>query len=297
MGLIKDRLAGLSVSIAGPKGGVGKSFVSANLACTIAKSGDVNVQVYDTAGNDGTLHHYLRTVPPTELLEKTSVPHLRIASVDISRQRKKQIKKIVDQSNDVKVIDLPSKLLSGGSETSLAVDLPILLTTPEPSSIELCYKFIRELFVENVREIVGENSLTSIGMKEELLSTQVDPITTACRVRERLAKERPVLADKLTDHLFDKKIGMILNMARDSRNALIPENFGRVCRLYYGYEILPLGIISYDDKVTNSVLGRKIFLEEHNSSETSFAFSEILTAIKEIDIKGRSAVQMEMETL
>ncbi len=296
MGLIKDRLAGLSISIAGPKGGVGKSFVSANLACTIAKSGDGNVQVYDTAGNDGTLHHYLRASVPSETLEKTSVPGLKISSADLSRQRKKQIKKIVNQGNDIKVVDLPSKLLSGGSEMSLAVDLPILLTTPEYSSIELCYKFLRELFTENVREIVGENSIISIGMKEELLSTQTDPITTACRVQEKLAKERPILADKLAEHLFEKKIGMILNMARGNSDTTIAENFGRVCRLYYGYEIIPLGCIFYDEKVTTSVQERKIFSEEYSSSETSATFLEILDAIKEIDIKGRIAVQMEMDT-
>ena len=152
-------------SVGGGKGGVGKSMVAVNLAVTLSKLGEkvllidadlgaANLHTFLGIGNSKTtLCQFLNgaVTEIKEVISKTPVPNLEIISgakdpLDAADTKKDAIEMLKE---GIKGVDHDYVILDIGPGTSghilelfLLANQGILITTPEPTSIDNTYRFL-----------------------------------------------------------------------------------------------------------------------------------------------------------
>src|SRR4030043_262824 len=187
--IVMERLTGFGSkmiwSIGGGKGGSGKSFITANMGICLSKLG-VRVILVDADLGGANLHSFLGISPPAlslsdfikkrvshlhEVLIPTAIPNLQLltgaqdllnAADAKSVQKRKLVRSIQGLESDTILVDL-----GGGNPLSvldffLMSDGGILVVTPEPTSIENTYRFLKSAFYRRLKQSVSSPSVKSV---------------------------------------------------------------------------------------------------------------------------------------
>ena len=181
------------IPFGGGKGGVGKTFVAANLAATLAKAGHRVVAV-DGDLDGANLHTALGVDRPRKsiaeyaaereedvgkLLEETPYPNLRLiaatrpnlASPQPSHARRIAfIRALRRLDADYVILDLGAGASAAVMDYFMVCDDGVVVIAPEPTSVENAYAFMRAAFYRRlrlsmlspeVRKIFGRRDRTS----------------------------------------------------------------------------------------------------------------------------------------
>jgi flagellar biosynthesis protein FlhG len=169
-------------TIGGGKGGSGKSFITANMGICLSKLGS-RVILIDADLGGANLHTFLGVSPPAftlsdfikkrvknlhEVLIPTEVPNLSLltgaqdllnAMDSKNVQKRKLLRSIQHLEADYLLVDL-----GGGNSISvldffLMSDGGILVVTPEPTSIENTYRFLKSAFYRRLRQSVSSHAV------------------------------------------------------------------------------------------------------------------------------------------
>ncbi|MBW1897911.1 MAG: AAA family ATPase, partial [Deltaproteobacteria bacterium] len=171
--------------IGGGKGGIGKSFIAANLGVLLAKQGN-RVVLVDLDLGGANLHTF--TGMPSvktgieKFLDKTAIDLNQVAvpteinnlsiissvncSMEIANlfaaQKLKIIKAIQKLPFDYILLDLGAGTNYNTLDFFLSSNEGILLLTPEPTSIENAFKFIKAVYLRKVRQILNKREFRSV---------------------------------------------------------------------------------------------------------------------------------------
>ena len=172
-------------TIGGGKGGSGKSFITANMGICLSKLGS-RVILIDADLGGANLHTFLGVSPPAftlsdfikkrvknlhEVLIPTEVPNLFLltgaqdllnAMDSKNVQKRKLLRSIQHLEADCLLVDL-----GGGNSISildffLMSDGGILVVTPEPTSIENTYRFLKSAFYRRLRQSVSSHAVKAL---------------------------------------------------------------------------------------------------------------------------------------
>lgn len=163
-------------AIGGGKGGVGKSLVTANTAIALANRG-FKVIAIDLDLGGANLHTCLGVgVPPKtlsdyitgkanslqELIVATSIPNLGLISgaqdeIGMANLKNIQKNKIINNLNqldaDFILVDLGAGTSNNTLDFFIAADRGIIVSLPEPTSIENVYRFIKSVFFRRLKMV------------------------------------------------------------------------------------------------------------------------------------------------
>ena len=284
-------------TIGGGKGGSGKSFITVNMGICLSQLG-AKVILVDADLGGANLHTFLGVSPASlslsdfiqkrvshlqEVLIPTAVPNLQLLSgaQDLlnaadakSVQKKKLLRSIQHLESDYILVDLGAGNALNVLDFFLMSDGGILVVTPEPTSIENAYRFLKSAFYRRIRSAVSSSEAKALidgamDRKNELgIENPSDLIEAMTRVGDEEAR-------KVSQEVEGFQPNLILNQVRTKKDIEVGFSIRSACKQYFGIHLHYLGYIVYDQDVSNSIRKRRPLVLENPRSKAAQCVAEI----------------------
>lgn len=256
------------------KGGVGKTFITSSLGITLSKLGH-SVVILDLDLSGANMHsalglkpshlsvrHYFEgTKTLSEIVIPTPFPHLSYIQgfwdswtpTNFSlEQMQILIPELRKLNADYILVDLGAGALECHLELFKKADERILISSPEPTSIEKTYRFL-EAFVcyslkENSVPESYENMITTLRDHRQRVLNK--PFSF-----RNYVKEQSGLQADLFESITANPVRLIVNSARNQAHENLGYSMKSVCNKYYDLSIDFAGSIDYDNAVWQSIGG------------------------------------------
>src|SRR4030042_225677 len=288
-------------TIGGGKGGSGKSFITANIGICLSKLG-VRVILIDADLGGANLHTFLGISPPAltlsdfikkrvpllrDVLIPTAIPNLQLLTgaqdllnaVDAkSVQKRKLVRSIQTLESDTILVDLGAGNSLSVLDFFLMSDGGILVVTPEPTSIENAYRFLKSAFYRRLRQSVSSTSVKALidgamDQKNEMgIQNPYDLIKAAGGMDEGDAQ-------RMIEEIETFHPNLILNQVRAKKSIEIGFSIRSACLKYFGIRLHYLGYVVYDQDVNNSIRRRKPLVLENPRSRAAQCVMEIASKL------------------
>jgi flagellar biosynthesis protein FlhG len=286
--------------IGGGKGGVGKSFITACLGALIARKGN-KVAVIDLDLGTSNLHTFLGIKNPqnginsflnktVENLERTVVPTLipnlffissSHCSMEIANlfyaQKIKIIRAIRKLPFDYVLIDLGAGTNFNTLDFFLTSNQGVFVCTPEPTSIENTFRFIKAVYLRRLKQIIKNHAFKS-AVKDVVFSPKRTPIQST-GIIEIVLKYDPQKEQFLKDKISKLNFRFILNQFRKNLDATLGEKVETVCNRHFYSNFQFLGNISYDARVCESIFSKKLYVQKYPHTTASGDLKKIADKI------------------
>ena len=288
-------------TVGGGKGGTGKSFTTANLGTILAQQGN-KVLLVDLDLGASNLHTFLALGEPQitlkQYLEKevndihdvvleTTQPNLSIisssgCSLEIANlyyaQKLKLIRAINKLSYDYVFIDLGSGTHFNTLDFYLISNHGILITTPEPVSIENMFRFIKSIYLRKLKAVFKEHGLNII-CNEYLKNAKESYIASLSDIMNFVKQYDDKNNTSIENYIKDRKIGLILNQFRWQVDTEFGHKITKICNkhLYFSYHFL--GTISSDNKIADATMNNRVFVKEYSCAKAATEIYNIARAI------------------
>ncbi|MGA9178221.1 MAG: P-loop NTPase [Desulfobacterales bacterium] len=284
--------------IGGGKGGVGKSFITASLGALIAKWGK-RVVLIDLDLGASNLHTLLGMKSPkiglNSFLNKTvknlesaavptMIPNLFLISsfhcyMEIANLFYAQKLKIIDS---IKKLPFDYILLDLGPGTNfntldffLTSKKGILICTPEPTSIENSFRFIKTVYFRKLKQTMKKNTFDSVlkDPSSDLNGSGINPPD----IIETVLKHDPGKEAFLRNTLSEFKFKLIFNQFRNNVDATLGTQFENICNRHF-YSIFQfLGNIGYDSRIHDAVFSKILYIHKYPHTQSAADLKKIAT--------------------
>lgn len=286
-------------ALASGKGGVGRSFLSANLGFVLARQ-HRPVTLVDADFGGGNLHTFLGTTNSPAGLDKfltgevtsleglarpLELPELRLISgpqpsgVGPSAPLRRQLGQRVRALATSRVI---LDLAGGSSEPVLALfseaHKPLLVVLPEPASVEDAHTFVRRWYVQRVQQEAGR-----LGIKQTLFRQQVLAGRTP-RPPELLARLdllQPGLAHTVHQRLRLQPLSLVLNQVRHISDVTVGLSLKQAMQNYFELPVRFVGAVGYDPEAWLSARRRRLRARESSAETLTRQLSELIQHLQE----------------
>lgn len=286
--------------IGGGKGGVGKSFVTASLGALLAGCGK-SVALVDLDLGASNLHTFLGLPAPKDGLNRfvdksearlervaigTAVDNLFLissnnCSMEIANlfhaQKIKLINAIRGLPFDYVLLDLGAGTHFNTLDFFLVSQRGIFICTPEPTSIENGFRFIKAVYLRALKHIIKAKNFASL-----------TKAAVADKRAYRLAAEDIFDLVSRTDPanlpLLKKTIGrfrfhLILNQFRRSAENTLGDNITAVCSRHFYSPFEFLGRVDFDDDVIDAIYTRKPYIDTFPDSPAAMQLKQIVSRL------------------
>lgn len=272
-------------AIGGGKGGIGKSFISSSLAICLTRMGK-SVTLVDLDLGSANLHTCLGVKIPSQTLSDfltgrvgelsqvsaaTEIQGLNFISgfndalniADLDRDRKQHL------IASLRTINTPYVILDLGAGTSentldffLAADQKVVAVTPEPTSIENAYRFMKSSFYRRLRQAESELGVQTL-IEAAMDSRNNLGIKSPADLLRHLSATSPEVGQRLQHEIADFQLQLLLNQVRTRPDIELGHSMKSVCKKYFGIEANYLGYIDHDNAVWQSLRKRRPLVIEY----------------------------------
>lgn len=268
------------ISVGGGKGGIGKSFLSANLAVSLTRQG-YRVALVDLDFGAANLHTCLGVPSPKiglfdfvsgriENLEDVAVsggvPGLILygGGQEFWQQIRPQAAQKIRLISRLQRLDVDYVILDLGAGTHVnTLDFfifshaGIVVVVPEPTSIENAYVFLKSVLYRKLQSIV--KAIHQEEVAERLLLSLGDPrfATPPLAQLQKFAAEEPEIGQKILNLIQMTHLGVVMNQVRTNADAEIGSSITQISQRYFGFSAEFLGAAIFDDVVWKSLRNRR----------------------------------------
>ena len=303
MGQSQDDDRKIIWTIGGGKGGSGKSFLTVNIGICLSKLG-ARVILIDADLGGANLHTFFGISRPDlslsdfikkrvshlhEVLIPTTIPNLSLLTgaqdlfnaADLNNiQRQKILRSIRGLEGDYLLVDLGAGNSMSVMDFFLMSDGGILIVTPEPTSVENTFRFLKTAFYRKLRQSVTSRSVrmlidSAMDFRNEMGIQNPHDLIDAVKVLDQEA------AKMLTREIEAFQPNLILNQVWTKQDVEIGFSIRSACKKYFGIRLHYLGYIVYDQDVGHSIRRRRpLILEDvHSQSKASQCIKEIASKL------------------
>ncbi len=267
-------------AVGGGKGGIGKSFLVANLATVAARSGkrvilidadlggaNLHTCLGVRAGERVSLSDYLedRVLELEKVAIETPVPGLRLIlgalghtgkAETTAEQRSALMRAVRKLPADLVIFDLAAGTDRSTIDFFLEADEGFVVTTPEPTAIENAYAFLRAAFYRQLSHELADSSARDVirlsmdQRNERGIRTPADLMVEIDRIDPLEGQRFRRLIERFHPHL-------VVNQVRDTEEVKMGFSIKSVCKKYFGIDVDYAGYICFDDNVWRSVKERR----------------------------------------
>ena len=285
------------IPFGGGKGGVGKTFVAANLAATLARAGHRVVAV-DGDLEGANLHTALGVPRPRssladfasgreedvrKLLEDTPYENLRLIAATHPNLESPQpthatrirfVRALRGLDADYVFIDLGAGSDAAVMDYFMVCDDGVVVIAPEPTSIENAYAFMRAAFYRRLRLAMLEPEVRRI------VGTAMDERNErGIRTPLDLLREVQSLDDadgrRFAAVMRAFRPRLVVNDVRTAEDIKLGFSVRSVCRKYFAIDAEYLGYVNHEDSVRDSVRARKPLVETDSRSDAAVYLARI----------------------
>jgi flagellar biosynthesis protein FlhG len=286
--------------IGGGKGGVGKSFITASLGALIAKWGK-KVAIIDLDLGASNLHTLLGMQSPkiglNSFLNKT-IPNLESAAVSTSIPNLFLISSFhcymeianLFYAHKVKIIEAIKKLpfdyvlLDLGPGTNfntldffLTSKEGILICTPEPTSIENSFRFIKTIYYRQLKRMIKKHIFDSL--QKDFSEDAMKPKMKPSDIIEIVLKHDPEKEALLRNQLSKFKFKFIFNQFRNNLDATLGTQFESICNRHF-YSIFEfLGYVNFDGRIQDAIFSKTIYVHRYPHTQSAADLKNIAAKI------------------
>jgi flagellar biosynthesis protein FlhG len=277
--------------IGGGKGGSGKSFLTGNLGVWLAKRGNKTLLIdadfgganlhtmiavpYQPRGLSDFLNKKVQTL--AEAVVETGVPNLFLISgarnnldtANIPYELKMKIFRGVPRlSYDFILLDLGAGTSFNTLDFFLISDSGILVSTPEPTSIENVYRLIRAVYARKIRQLLRiyhfQTLLDEMGSRAKGALVQ-NPENLLSIIKEQDPEKGKVMEEGLRSFQFK----LVLNQLRKQDDPRMGVMICRVMEKHLGLSVQFAGNIAYDERVHDAVCQKIPFVDKYPHAQAA----------------------------
>ena len=277
------------IPIASGKGGVGKSFISGNLAIALAELGQ-RVVVADLDFGGANLHSMLglpnrfpgvgdflraRTAELDELLVPCETPNLYFLPGDgktpflanlAYAQKVKLISRIRKLQADYILLDLGAGSSFNTLDFFRLAERGIMVTTPEPTAVMGMLVFLKNFLLRSIERKLARNYKIRVLLREMCNQPMDAQMLSIKEVHQKIVEQDPQAADVVEDIFESCRPRIIINMGEnpeDSKMALkISRTLGEILSIEADY----FGFVFKDKDVLSSIRKRSVFITNCRNS-------------------------------
>ena len=285
------------IAFASGRGGTGRSLLAANVAVYLAQAAKKVVAIdADPAG--GPLHQLLGAARPprgfgeflrgkaaglTELIVDTPIAGVGLIGGEGSTfgaSRPKQTAKgtlaaIAALDVDYVIADLGPADATLTIDLWLAADVPVLVTLPDPASIDALYRFAKSAFVRRLRSIRG---------LDRLVSNAIGPPPAALDLYRGL-RQGGGPTEKLEQEIRRYRPTFVVNQTRTVQDLKLGNWIATAARRRLGHAFDYLGHVESDETVWLAARRHRSLVAEYPEGKAS----------KNIERLGRRLLSLENE--
>lgn len=266
------------------KGGIGKSFISSNLAICLTRMGK-SVTVIDLDLGGANLHTCFGVNSPqksisdfisgrvsdlSSLAVETGIPGVQLISgfaddLNVTELSPEARERIIAETRK---LSTPYVILDLGAGTNehtldffLSADQKIIAVTPEPTSIENAYRFIKAAFYRKLRQVERHHEIRDL-IESVMNNRSQNGIRSPADLLRHLMAESPEAGSKLMADLMGFQLQIVLNQVRSREDIDLGHSMRSVCRKYFGVEAKYLGYLDHDNAAWRSLRKRKPLIVE-----------------------------------
>jgi len=285
------------IPFGGGKGGVGKTFIAANLAATLARAGHRVVAV-DGDLEGANLHTALGVRRPRrsvadfvshreedvqKLLEDTPFENLRLiaatrpnlASPQPNHARRVRfIRELRQIDADFVVLDLGAGTDPAVMDYFMVCEDGVVVVAPEPTSIENAYAFMRAAFYRRMRlSMVSKNvrKLIALAMDERNERGIRTPFDLLREVEAIDSEEGARFARSMRSF----RPRLVVNDVRTAEDIRLGFAVRSVCRKYFAIDTEYLGYVNHDEAARTSVRACRPLVDSHPNSNAAIYLNRI----------------------
>jgi flagellar biosynthesis protein FlhG len=288
------------IPIGGGKGGIGKSFIAANLGVLLARQG-YPVVLVDLDLGGANLHTFTgmtHVKVGMEAFLNKSVKNLKdvvvptninnlsmISSVNCSMeianlsaaQKNKIINALMKLPYEYVLLDLGAGTTYNTLDFFLSSYEGIITLTPEPTSVENAFKFIKALYFRKVKQVLGQNDFKLYSQQVEMNSNALEATS---QVIDSVLEKDPEKGEILLQELQKFKFKFIINQFRKTTGTKLGEKIEKVCNKHFYSEFQFLGNVCYDERVHDSIFSKNIFVNKYSFTVSAIDLSHIVAKIQ-----------------
>jgi flagellar biosynthesis protein FlhG len=282
--------------IGGGKGGVGKSFISASLGALIANHGKT-VALIDLDLGASNLHTFLGMPAPESGLNgylSKAMPSLESAAVptNISNlffisschcsmeianlfyaQKIKLINAIKKLPFDYVILDLGAGTNYNTLDFFLTTGNGIIVCTPEPTSIENAFRFIKAVYLRRLKYLIKQHPFDS-QVKTAVLDKGSKALHSQAII-DIVKKYDPEKEAFLKERIGRFEFKMVLNQYRKNADPFLGDKIKTVCNRHFYSPFEILGRVDFDERVIDSIYTRKLYIKEYPVTATAMGLKQI----------------------
>lgn len=295
-------------AIGGGKGGSGKSLITSNLGICLSRSGKEVLLVDADLGGANlhsclgapypnvTLSDFIRKKVPDikDVIINTGIPNLHLISgaedyLEVANtsytQKIRLLRQLISLDTEYILLDLGAGTAFNTLDFFLIANDGIIIVTPEPTSIENAYRFIKSVFFRRLKRMINDASIRDIivnamDRKNELgIRTPVELLNYV----ESIDNE---IGQRFKNEVLKLRPKLIINSVRTKGDINIGFSIKSTCLKYFGINISYVGHVEYDECVWQSVRRRRPLLLEYPNSRPAKCIERIAKNIimnKEIE--------------
>ncbi len=279
-------------AVGGGKGGTGKSFVASSLGIALAGRGRGVIMVDADLGAPN-LHTFLGTgdahpnmgdflaaqLPSlADAVRPTPFPRLGLVRgpentffvANVNHYKKlKLMRHLKGLPADHVILDLGPGTSFNALDFFIGAGRPVLVLTPEPTSIENGYYFLKSCILRILKLYMEHYRFHELHRR---LLEQIEKNSRSINAFFRmLVDEDPGFAHVLTRALKTFRPLLVMNMARNERDKVLGRAIADVTRKHLTIDLDFLGAVPLDARVPAAVFDRTPFLAAHPGSEAAVA--------------------------
>jgi flagellar biosynthesis protein FlhG len=281
------------------KGGVGKSLITANLGMALATLlPEKRISLLDADLGIGNLHLFLgirhpkltlndflgRTVGSlSEVIEETAFQNLCLLSGANGilylanpnyQQKMRLINALKSLSSDILILDLSPGCGYNTIDFFGTSTRGIIVSTPEPTSIQAAYLFLRSIVYRKLIRTFRNNAIILPLVKFASMRNSQEKVRTINELITRIRMDDHVAAHSVEVMIDSLHPYLVLNMVQSRGQLKIRERFQEVVKKYLAIELRFLEAVPFDKKVMKSVRTKEpLFLTEPRSSAVKAIFN------------------------
>lgn len=285
------------LAVGGGKGGVGKTVLSANLATALALNGQRVIAV-DMDLEGANLHTCLGRPAPHislgdfvaqreedlgKLALDTAIPNLRLIAGTHANlaeaqpghlRRVRLIRALRQLDADYVVLDLGAGVHPASLDYFLVAEQALLVLTPEPTSVENAYTFLRAAFYRRLRlAMVGHGVRRLVGQAMDQRNER--GIRTPLDLLREVEAQDPGEGARFVEAMRQLRPKLVVNEVRSAQDIKLGFAVSKVCHRYFGIDAEYLGYVNHDDSVRKSIVARKPVLEFAPRSDAAIYLQRI----------------------
>lgn len=293
------------LAVGGGKGGIGKSFIAANLGIELARRGK-QVALIDADLGGANLHTCLGVEPPrftlSDFIERRvaklkdivvpgGTPNLGLVSgafdaLDVANprygQKVKLLRNLQTLPFDYVILDLGAGTSFNVLDFFLAAHHGLLVLVPEPTSVENGYRFVKAAFFRRLATVQAAYGIEKL-VEEAMTRRQENGVKTPYDVIAEVRRRDPAAGAKLELEMRRFRPCVVINEARSDTDREVGPAVVAAWHKYFGLDMDYLGAIGYDDEVWKAVRKRRPVLLASPESETARSMARIADNLLKLD--------------